>query len=122
VPIIACTQLEESVGRIQQAGADFAVSVSEVSGQLLSHHILGDMVSQQSHVKLVKLSAGIMSGTHPVQNKILGRTGCTIIGIFRNDEIIINFSETFRIEMTDEVYVCGLASSFHQLYKELSIN
>lgn len=122
VPIIACTQLEESVGRIQQAGADFAISVSEVSGQLLSHHILGDMVSQQSHVKLVKLSAGMMEGAHPVQNKILERTGCTIIGIFRNDEIIINFSETFKIEMTDELYVCGLASSFHQLYKELRIN
>lgn len=122
VPIIACTQLEESVGRIQQAGADFAVSVSEVSGQLLSHHILGDMVSQQSHVKLVKLSAGILEGTHPVQNKILERARCTIIGILRNDEIISNFSETFRIEMNDEVYVCGVASSFQQLYKDLSVN
>ena len=32
VPILACAALEENVGRILQAGADFALSVSQVAG------------------------------------------------------------------------------------------
>jgi Trk K+ transport system NAD-binding subunit len=122
VPIIACTQLEESVGRSQQAGVDFAVSVSEVSGQLLAHHILGDMVSQQTHVKLVRLAVGNLAGSHPSQTKIHDRTGCTIIGIVRKDTVIIDFPESFKIEESDDIYICGLTGSFDSLYREIGIN
>ncbi len=65
VPIIACAALEENVSRIQQAGADFAVSISQVAGQLLAHHILGEMASQQAHIKLVKHGVSHLAGHHP---------------------------------------------------------
>jgi len=53
------------VNRIQQGGADFALSASQVAGQLLAHHILGEMVSQQAHIKLVKPAATSLKGLHP---------------------------------------------------------
>jgi len=56
VPIIACAELADNVGRIQQVGADYALSVSQVAGQLLAHYILGEMVSQQTRIKLVKFA------------------------------------------------------------------
>ncbi len=121
VPMIGYTQLEETVGRCQQAGVDFAISVSEVFGQLLAHHILGDMVSRQSHVKLVKLAAGNLAGLHPSQNTIHDMTGCAIIGIVRNNAVILNFPESFRVEETDDIYFCGLTGSFQALYQEMEI-
>ena len=47
LPIIASAYLAENVARIQRAGVDFALSVSQVAGQLLAYHVLGEMVSRQ---------------------------------------------------------------------------
>ena len=41
LPIIASVSLAENVARIQRAGVDYALSVSQVAGQLLAHHVLG---------------------------------------------------------------------------------
>ena len=121
VPIIACAELEENVGRIQQVGADFAVSVSQVSGQLLIHHILGDMVSQQSHIKMVKLDAGKLAGQHPRLPKLHERTGCTIIAVEREGKVILDFPKTFVLNQSDAIYVCGQVDAFSLLYEELAI-
>ena len=44
VPIIACVDLSKNAPRVQRAGADFTFSVSQVAGQLLAYHVLGEMV------------------------------------------------------------------------------
>ena len=122
VPIIACADLEENVGRIQQSGADFAISVSQVSGQLLAHHILGDMVSQQAHIKLVKLNAGTLAGKHPQKSRIRKRTGCTIIAVERDGKVLMDFPESFILTESDFVYVCGMVDAFDRLYEELAVS
>ncbi|MFT5133316.1 MAG: Trk K+ transport system NAD-binding subunit, partial [Gammaproteobacteria bacterium] len=118
VPIIACAILEENVGRIQQAGADFALSVSEVAGQLLTHHILGEMITQQAHVKLVKLAAGPLVGHHPQKLGIHERTGCTVIAVERAGEITINIPTSFILMENDALYVCGMVDAFERFYEE----
>jgi Kef-type K+ transport system membrane component KefB/Trk K+ transport system NAD-binding subunit len=120
VPIIACADLEENVGRIQQAGADFAISVSQVAGQLLIHHILGGMVSQQARVKMVKLEVGRLAGLHPQKSRIQERTGCTVIAVERDGKVIMEFPESFTLLKTDSLYVCGMVDAFDRLYEEFS--
>ena len=118
VPIIACSSLEENVGRIQQSGADFALSVSEVAGQLLTHHILGEMVTQQARIKLVKRRAGHLAGKHPYQSGIRENTGCTVVAVERNNEIIIEIPDSLILEENDVVYVCGMVENFDRFYEE----
>lgn len=118
VPIIASATLEENVGRIQKAGADFALSVSEVSGQLLAHYILGEMVTQQANVKLVKLNAGQLAGQHPFKAKIREHTGCTVIAVERAGKIIMDIDPDFILDGNDDLYVCGTVNAFDRLYKE----
>ena len=50
LPIIAGVSLAENVARIQHAGVDYALSVSQVAGQLLAHHVLGETVSLQPRI------------------------------------------------------------------------
>jgi len=107
VPILACAALEDNVARIQQAGADFALSVSQVAGQLLTHHILGEIVSQQAHIKLVKRSATKLVGHHPLESSIRERTGCTIVAVERGGEVIMDIPSAFTLTENDELYVCG---------------
>jgi Trk K+ transport system NAD-binding subunit len=118
VPIIACASLLENVDRIQRAGADFTLSVSQVAGQLLVYHILGEMVSQQARIKLGKLHAGRLAGHYPAESRIRDRTGCVVVAVERNGEIIIDIPESFVLAATDELYVCGTVDAFNHFYEE----
>jgi len=117
VPVIACAFALESVARIQQAGADFALSISQVSGQLLAHHVLGKMVSQQARIKLVKTGAGRLAGLNPLTSKIRSRTGCTIVAVERGGEVILDFDDIFEIRAGDAVYLCGTSDAFERFYE-----
>ena len=107
VPILGCAALEDNVGRIQQAGADFALSVSQVAGQLLTHHILGEIISHQAHIKLVKRSAIKLVGRHPLESSIREHTGCTIVAVERAGKVIMDISSSFILSEEDQLYVCG---------------
>ena len=117
IPIIACAATVEKVGRIQQAGADFALSVSQVAGQLLAHHVLGEMVSQQARIKLGKLDAGRLVGHHPLESSIRERTGCTVVAVERAQEVIMDIPQSFVLSHTDALYVCGTVDAFNGFYE-----
>lgn len=117
VPIIACAALEENVSRIQQAGADFALSISQVAGQLLAHHILGEMASQQAHIKMVKRAASHLAGHHPQDIAICGRNQCTIVAVERNGAVIMDLPPEFILGEGDDFYVCGTVDALNRFYE-----
>ena len=108
--------LEENVNRLQQGGADFALSVSQVAGQLLAHHILGKMVSQQAHIKLVKHPAAQLAGHHPFESGIDESRQCRIVAVERDGKIIIDVPTTFVLAENDDIYVCGTVDALNQFY------
>jgi Trk K+ transport system NAD-binding subunit len=116
IPIIACAKLEENVHRLQHAGADFALSVSQVAGQLLAHHILGKMVSQQAHIKLVKHAAQPFAGRHPFASEIDPVRQCRIVAVERGGEVIQEFPPDFVLREDDDIYVCGTLEALNRFY------
>lgn len=121
LPIIACVALEDNIARIQQAGADFALSVSQVAGQLLAHHILGEMVSQQAHIKLVKRVAGSLIGRHPLDSGIREQTQCTIVAVERAGEVIMDISPSLVLAEGDDIYICGTIDGLNRFYEAFPI-
>jgi len=117
VPIIACAEALENVVRIQEAGADYALSISQVAGQLLAYHVIGKMVSQQARIKMVKLGAGPLAGLNPLTSGIRSRTGCTIVAVERAGEVIMNFAPEFEIDPGDALYVCGTPDAFERFHE-----
>ena len=118
VPIIACADQLENVVRIQQAGADFALSIGQVAGQLLAYHVLGEMMSQQARIKLAKLDAGRLAGQHPLDSGIRERTGCTVVAVERGGEVHMDIPSTFILSAEDALYLCGTASGFDHFYEQ----
>lgn len=117
VPIIVCASQADNVEKISQAGADFVLSVSQVSGQILAHHILGEMVSHQAHIKLSKLRVGQFDGAEQRVADIVAETGCTVIGVERGEDIIMDVSASFALEQNDGLYVCGTPNAFNRLHE-----
>lgn len=118
VPIIASVALVENVGRIQQAGADFALSVSQVAGQILAHHVLNETVSHQPRIKLVKLQASSLAGSSPLDARIRERTGCSVVAVERDGQVIMDIPMDFVLSVDDPVYICGTAAAFNRYYEE----
>ncbi len=108
VPIIARVDRAQNVERIHRAGADFALSLSQVAGELLAQRILGqEWVSLEARAKLVRAQAGALIGQNPVSARIGRQTGCSVVAVQRGEEIVVEFSPSFRIEEGDMLHVCG---------------
>ena len=118
LPIIAGVSLAENVARIQRAGVDYALSLSQVAGQLLAHHVLGETVSLQPRIKLVRVGAGRLAEKNPVEERIRERTGCTVVAVERDGQIAMDFPASFRLSPDDALYICGTTDAVARYNEE----
>lgn len=118
IPLLACVSHVENSDRVQRAGADFALSVSQVAGQLLVHHVLGETVSHKPRIKMVKLKPGPLAGRHPLAARIRERTGCSVVAVERAGDVIMEIPASLVLEPEDALYVCGTPAAFDRYYEE----
>ena len=118
IPLLACVSHVENADRVQRAGADFALSVSQVAGQLLVHHVLGEMVSHKPRIKMVKLRPGPLAGRHPLAARIRERSGCSVVAVERGGEVLMEIPASLVLEPEDALYICGTPAAFDRYYEE----
>jgi Trk K+ transport system NAD-binding subunit len=112
VPVIARVNSAENLERIYVAGADFALSISQVSGQLLAMRLLGkESVSVDPELQVVKVSARGLEKFHPKQNELREQTGCTVVAVERGEALLVEFNADFSFQTGDAVYICGSAEA-----------
>ncbi|HKH47751.1 MAG TPA: NAD-binding protein [Thermoanaerobaculia bacterium] len=108
VPVIARVNHSENVERIHRAGAYFALSISQVSGQMLAKKLLGqEAIAVDPQLKILKVAADGLRGRHPSDLKVRERTGCSIVAVERGDEVLVELGPGFRFQPEDSIYVCG---------------
>jgi Trk K+ transport system NAD-binding subunit len=108
VPVIARVNEAENVERIHRAGADFALSISQVSGQMLAQKLLGqEAVAVDPQLKILKIAPDGLAGRHPSGLGIRERTGCSVVAVERGDDVLVEFGPGFRFQPSDAVYICG---------------
>ena len=118
VPIISSVSLIEHAEQVYRAGADFVLSVSQVAEQILAHHILGETVSHQPRIKLLKLHPGSLAGRSPGKANIRTRTGCSVVAVERDGEVLMEIPPTFNFSAGDEIFVCGTPDAFKRYHEE----
>ena len=118
IPLLACVSHVGNADRVQRAGADFALSVSQVAGQLLVHHVLGETVSHKPRIKMVKLNPGPLAGRHPLAARIRERTGCSVVAVERAGDVIMEIPASLVLEPEDALYICGTPAAFDRYYEE----
>jgi len=108
VPVIARVNQPENVERIHGAGADFALSISQVSGQMLARRLLGEeAVTIDPLLKVQRVAPDGLVGKNPAEMELRERTGCSVVAVERGDEVLVRFGEDFRFEADDSVYLSG---------------
>ena len=112
VPVIARVSEAQNVERIHAAGADFALSISQVASQMLARRLLGEeAVEIDPQLKVLRIPTEAIVGRHPAELRIRERTGCSVIAVERGDEVILEFDSAFHFEADDAVYVSGSSAA-----------
>jgi Trk K+ transport system NAD-binding subunit len=108
VPVIARVNRPENVERIHAAGVDFALSISQVTGQILARKLLGKRtVSLDQALKVSMVTSPKLMGGHPADLRIRERTGCSVVAVERGKQVLVRFEHDFSFEARDLVYICG---------------
>ena len=119
VRLIARVNLASNVPRLYQAGADFALSVGQVAGQLLARQLLGERsVSVEPRLRCARMTPGVLVGKHPWRSGVRERTGVSLVALERQGRVIVEFSDDFRVEAGDVVYLCGASESLDLAMRE----
>jgi Trk K+ transport system NAD-binding subunit len=108
-PVIARVNQASNVEKIHRAGADFALSISQVSAQILSGRLLGEQaVSLDPQLKVQRFGPEGLVGSHPAELAIRQRTrGASVVAVERREDLILELGSDFRFQPEDLVYVCG---------------
>jgi Trk K+ transport system NAD-binding subunit len=111
VPVIARVNHARNLDNIYRAGADFALSISDISGEMLSARLLRRAArSRDEHRAVLHTPARTCAG------KTLGDAGvrhygCSVIAIRRAGSFITRLSAQTPIEPDDELFLCGSAEA-----------
>jgi Trk K+ transport system NAD-binding subunit len=120
VPVIARVNEAQNVERIYAAGVDFALSISQVSSQMLARRLLGEeAIEIDPLLKVQKLSRVPLAGHHPAELGIRERTGCSVVAVERGDEVMVEFGADFRFAPDDGIYVSGSSEAVRRFAESL---
>jgi Trk K+ transport system NAD-binding subunit len=104
VPVIARVNHSRNIENISRAGADFALSISDISGEMLSARLLGRVArSRDEHRQVVRVIAKAAS---PLRDLPLRQHGCSLLAIKRASIFVPVTAET-SVQSGDELYLCG---------------
>jgi Trk K+ transport system NAD-binding subunit len=107
-PLIVRVNQAENVERTHRAGADYALSISQVTAQVLAGRMLGDeAVSILPSLKVKKVHPQGLVGKSVGEVEIRQRTGCSIVALGRGGTVITTLEKGLRFEADDILYVCG---------------
>jgi Trk K+ transport system NAD-binding subunit len=107
VPIIARVNHARNLDNIHRAGADYALSIADVSGQMLSTRLLGRQARiREEHRRVVRLEGESLRGRTPAE--IAAAEGRTVLAVQRGSEILRRVDPELRIDAGDAVWVCAV--------------
>ncbi|USZ69770.1 NAD-binding protein (plasmid) [Halorussus salilacus] len=113
VEVLARAEETENVRKIYRAGADYVLALSTVSGRMLASTILEDeeVLSMDEQVEIVRTTAPKLAGRTLAEADVRARTGCTVIAVERDGEVVTDLGPEFRLQRDDDVVIAGTDES-----------
>ncbi|WP_338742006.1 potassium channel family protein [Haloplanus salilacus] len=109
VELIARAEEMENVQKMYRAGADYVLSLASISGRMLASTILEseEVISLDKQVEVVRTHAPGLVGRTLGEADVRARTGCTVVAVERDGEVVTDLGPDFRIEEGDELVIAG---------------
>ena len=119
LPIFARVNAAENLDRLYRAGADYAVSISQVSAQILVRELLGrSELAHDTELQIVSVGAAELADRHLAALDIRERFGCSVVAVERGEDVLTALAD-FRFEPMDRVYACGHRNDTERFVREM---
>lgn len=122
IEIIARVSDSENIGKVYQAGADYVLSLSTVSGRMLFSILVDDdeVLSPNTMYEVVRLKAPELEGKTLAEANIRVETGCTVVAVERDNELIAELNPSFTLHKEDQLLVVGSDATINKFRKKYS--
>lgn len=114
VPVIARVNHARNLANIHRAGADFALSISDISGEMLSSRLLGRGArARDEHRRVQRLTRPAWGGRR-VDQLPLREAGCSLVAVERAGA---RFPVTAALQLhpDDVLWICGTTDALHTI-------
>lgn len=109
VEVIARAEKTRAVAKTYRAGADYVLSLATVSGRSIATRLLQDeeILSLGTNVEIVRTTASELSGKTLRETRVREQTGCTVVGIERDGEVLTDIDPDMELRASDNVVIAG---------------
>lgn len=107
VPVIARVNHARNLDNIHRAGADYALSISDVSGEMLSSRLLGRHARvREEHRRITAIEGASCAGRTAAELAIA--EGRAVLAVERDGALLHRLDADFRFSEADRVWVCAV--------------
>ncbi|MFB6118690.1 potassium channel family protein [Halosegnis sp.] len=108
VEILARAEGIESVRKIYRAGADYVLSLASITGRMAASAVLDEeVIALDTQVEVVRTEAPALAGETLGGADVRARTGCTVVAVERDGEVVTNLGPDYRVRETDTLIIAG---------------
>lgn len=120
VETIARANDRENVWKLYNAGADYVLSLPDVTGEVLASTLIGkgEILTPRDPFEFVRTETPSLVGQTLSEADVRNVTGCTVVAVERGDELVTNLGPNFAIESGDILIAAGspeAANEFRRL-------
>jgi Trk K+ transport system NAD-binding subunit len=107
--ILARVQQKANASKTYRAGADYVLSLATVTGRMSASRLLEDhdVVSIDQQIKIKREQVSGLAGDTLSDSDIRSKTGCTVIALVRDGEVITDIGPDTRIGPADDLIIVG---------------
>jgi Trk K+ transport system NAD-binding subunit len=118
--IIARADKSDAIAKTYRAGADYVLSLATVSGRSVASAVLEDegLLSLGTTVAVIETGVGSLAGQRIVDADIRERTGCTVVAVERDDDLMTEFDPDFQFNKDDTLVVAGTDEGTNRFVKQ----
>jgi Trk K+ transport system NAD-binding subunit len=104
--VVARVNHTENEGKIRQAGADYVLSLPEISGRILAAEVLREeVISYDRQLKVVRIDGSVFAGSTRAQS--VSEAGLAVVAVERDGELLTDIPPDFDFRDGDSVLVAG---------------
>ncbi|MFB6270294.1 MAG: TrkA family potassium uptake protein [Halobacterium sp.] len=108
VEILCRANETESSTKMYAAGADYVLALATVAGRMLAQTILDEEVmALDKQIDIVRTEAPAFVGQTLAEADVRARTGCTVVAVQRDGDVVSNPAPEFRLRDGDALVVVG---------------
>ncbi len=109
VEIIARANETENIPKFYRAGAEYVLSLSTVTGRMLGSILIEDeeILTPETQFELIRTTAPGIAGRSLGDVDLRARTGCTVVAVERNGDLLTDLGPEFVVQTDDMLIVAG---------------